>query len=617
MANPEIQVDVKLNDSDYQRGATKIQSSVKQMATDFKKLGTEISQVGRTMVFFGGAVTTSLGAAFVNASKDLPAIDQKLKEISNSFQALSDNIATAAQPSLEAFAKIVNGTVFAVSKFVAEHQVMVNQFIQYSAVALAIGTVGFAVGKLISVFSNLLRLGSSIVLFFISLWNPITLIVAAVLALTAGVALLSDKFLGTRWIDDTIDLFKKLGSTVAGFFNDFEFGTKQTTKRATDLWGQFFSGFKSSLNTMADNVKAFGATVSQSLEKGFSDTLFNTIKGNFSSLKSVITSFADDVLRAFTKMAANRFLAILFGDKSGGTGIFSSLGSLLGFHGTSPVKETEKQFKDLTQNMKLFGREKDKVIDKLKDFGKGLDKASPSKVAGAGAIAGGVGAGAALAIDVGSFDAATSATEALNAMLAGTVGMVAAISSGFNAVGLSIIKVGVVYAVTQLGMLAVSLGAAAAQIAIGTATAAALATVWVIPALLASIATLGGAAVIGTGAVAAAMASAGGLVAIGRGSASIGSGGGGGGLPSGAGISFGEGAYAKGAEGGIVTRPTFALIGEAGPEAVVPLNRTPGSSSLGRGTGGTRVDINIGTAMLNSPSNMKDFVRMLKEALAR
>ena len=38
-----------------------------------------------------------------------------------------------------------------------------------------------------------------------------------------------------------------------------------------------------------------------------------------------------------------------------------------------------------------------------------------------------------------------------------------------------------------------------------------------------------------------------------------------------------------GATGGIVTRPTLALIGEAGPEAVVPLSSTPGSSPLGRG----------------------------------
>jgi hypothetical protein len=45
-----------------------------------------------------------------------------------------------------------------------------------------------------------------------------------------------------------------------------------------------------------------------------------------------------------------------------------------------------------------------------------------------------------------------------------------------------------------------------------------------------------------------------------------------------------------GATGGIVTRPTVALIGEAGPEAVVPLSRTPGSSPLpkmGGSSGGT------------------------------
>lgn len=40
------------------------------------------------------------------------------------------------------------------------------------------------------------------------------------------------------------------------------------------------------------------------------------------------------------------------------------------------------------------------------------------------------------------------------------------------------------------------------------------------------------------------------------------------------------GALPFGATGGIVTRPTLSVIGEAGPEAVIPLNRTPGSSPL-------------------------------------
>ena len=39
----------------------------------------------------------------------------------------------------------------------------------------------------------------------------------------------------------------------------------------------------------------------------------------------------------------------------------------------------------------------------------------------------------------------------------------------------------------------------------------------------------------------------------------------------------------QGATGGIVTQPTLALIGERGPEAVVPLNRAPGASPLPNG----------------------------------
>ena len=40
----------------------------------------------------------------------------------------------------------------------------------------------------------------------------------------------------------------------------------------------------------------------------------------------------------------------------------------------------------------------------------------------------------------------------------------------------------------------------------------------------------------------------------------------------------------RGATGGIVTQPTLAVIGEAGPEAVVPLNKTPGSRPLAGGS---------------------------------
>jgi hypothetical protein len=47
--------------------------------------------------------------------------------------------------------------------------------------------------------------------------------------------------------------------------------------------------------------------------------------------------------------------------------------------------------------------------------------------------------------------------------------------------------------------------------------------------------------------------------------------------------------------GGIVTRPTFALIGEAGPEAVIPLNRAGGMGNI---------TINVQAGLVSSPDQV-------------
>jgi hypothetical protein len=64
------------------------------------------------------------------------------------------------------------------------------------------------------------------------------------------------------------------------------------------------------------------------------------------------------------------------------------------------------------------------------------------------------------------------------------------------------------------------------------------------------------------------------------------------------------------ASGGIVTRPTLALIGEAGPEAVVP---------LGKGTGGTTINVTIQHTGLgvDSPRLQRDLVAALEKYTAR
>jgi hypothetical protein len=50
------------------------------------------------------------------------------------------------------------------------------------------------------------------------------------------------------------------------------------------------------------------------------------------------------------------------------------------------------------------------------------------------------------------------------------------------------------------------------------------------------------------------------------------------------------------AKGGIVTSPTIAMIGEAGPEAIVPLSR-------GNGMGGN-ITVNVQASPLSSPADV-------------
>ena len=53
------------------------------------------------------------------------------------------------------------------------------------------------------------------------------------------------------------------------------------------------------------------------------------------------------------------------------------------------------------------------------------------------------------------------------------------------------------------------------------------------------------------------------------------------------------GVEGAGATGGIINRPTIALIGEAGPEALVPLDRTPGNGPLPAMGGGNTYNISV------------------------
>ena len=66
------------------------------------------------------------------------------------------------------------------------------------------------------------------------------------------------------------------------------------------------------------------------------------------------------------------------------------------------------------------------------------------------------------------------------------------------------------------------------------------------------------------------------------------------------------------AKGGIVTRPTLALIGERGPEAVIPLG-----GSGGRGFGGTTIIVNTGQSVSSKDDIAREIRKIMREGAQR
>ncbi len=75
-------------------------------------------------------------------------------------------------------------------------------------------------------------------------------------------------------------------------------------------------------------------------------------------------------------------------------------------------------------------------------------------------------------------------------------------------------------------------------------------------------------------------------------------------------------------EGGIVTRPTLGIIGDQGPEAIIPLSRAGGGLApalAGVGAGGGRIDLHIhgGPLLLTDERALDQFARMMTERARR
>lgn len=69
------------------------------------------------------------------------------------------------------------------------------------------------------------------------------------------------------------------------------------------------------------------------------------------------------------------------------------------------------------------------------------------------------------------------------------------------------------------------------------------------------------------------------------------------------------------AKGGIVNKPTLAMIGEDGPEAVVPLSKKNNPNGIGLGGGGNNITINVNASGITDRSDKRALAREIGEAI--
>lgn len=644
MADFKLQGTLEFGTANAVRNINQFNERLGKTGQTIRSFGSEVLQnLGTQFAQLGAAMTGSIAGAVAIARKELPEVQELLKDVSDSFNVMATSVTKAVIPSMKDFRDLMEGVAGVVKGFAERHGEIIRQFLRYGVIISSIGALAFALGGLARVIGLVTLLFTKLGIVTLVL-NPIFLTVAGVMAALVAVVFALTKIfpqLGTA-----IQTFS--GNVFAGFlkitglqqklqqFNaflqqmrlDFETGAKRTT----NIFDQFVLGIRSGLNDLNANIQKFAEGIRGSFEAGFSDVIFDTITGKIQGLREVMLKFADDVLRAFSRFASNQFLSFLFGDNTGNAGVFGGIfGGLFRRGGSGGGNTTNQQqinnttinnfgrqidrtadkFGGLQRNMDLFARAKDDVIDRLRQFRSALGGGAGGGAAGG--IAGAAG-GAVAALGEGTnpiSDKVLESVGSFNELLAVTQGFVENIVEGWKNMQKETIKQGITFAITTAAMLAVSAVAAAAAVAISGAAAAALAAAWAPAAIAASIATFGVAAAVGLSSY---------IAAVGTGTAATGQLSSAGASQFPGNISIGNTGGTPlgiGAEGGIVTRPTLAVIGEAGPEAVVPLNRTPGSSPLGAGGGSRVVNINIDTAVLNDPSNMDRFMRKLREELAR
>ena len=495
--------------------------------------------------------------------------------------------------------------------------------VQLGPILKIIGLILITVLTSLSIF--ILALSNSLQILII-LGNQVVVVVAQLLRLNKATREVGKQLEATAnaTLKRSIDLLTKnslqiesLGKSYGQFiqtlgkFGDTQDDTTNAVKEAIKALKKLQEELEESNNgakEFDENLGSLGLTADE-FKTAFSD-LFRTSLQDVNDLDQAVQNLEDSLERAFFDRLSNLIVELSFSilgltqafkllNDTASQSFFSSafikgggiLGSLGGLFNRKDTKKTtgglrdkpigadgqaraSDKANDLADNFDKLANSKDKVIDKFDEFTAGGGGGSPAGDLLAGIQP--VGEDALLSVDL--------LASGLNGAAIGTE----TVSAGFENMAEKLNTFAIAYVATTALTTTSALVSLTILTAASIAAAAALASAWAPAALFASIATFGGAAVAGSAALGMAAVFTAPLAQPGFG---LGAGG----------PQLEIAVPPKLAEGGIVTGPTLAMIGEAGPEAVVPLNEL---DNFGGGVRGMTVNIKIEKADISDPRNI-------------
>jgi hypothetical protein len=308
----------------------KFSNQVKEMGTDMRKIGREISYVGSSMAMAGAAITTPLIAAYKEAGKYNADIAAQLNQTKNVFENLAVSIGTSLLPIMRRLTDELSAVVNWWNKLdqTTRDRIIQNIF-NLGKNLILVGASLTIVGKGISTFANLLLiLGAictplglavtSLTIAFgglaIAMWNNQTVAETVSVAFAELTKIITGGLINIKptGVSDALDEIKQKTAEVYDFIKNVQDAIKKGGGLLPEQpQGDFLSGFKLALQQTKQALESWrdmgiqaGSDLAKGLQSNFKTLFIDAFGRQLKTAQDYFKAFGDMILNIFADVCS-------------------------------------------------------------------------------------------------------------------------------------------------------------------------------------------------------------------------------------------------------------------------------------------------------------------------